>query len=244
MPLMRYGRNMKRKIITIDQIRCNGCGECIPLCKEGALRIVNGKAALISEAACDGLAACLGTCPRDAIRIDEREAAPFNPKAAEAGARRHPSVSGCPGAPGGLKKAPKAAPRGPASKIGPRLSNWPIQIRLVPVDAPYFRGAHLLIAADCVPFAFPDFHNMFVQDRIVLSGCPKLDDIGLYQDKISRIIAHNAIQSVVYVHMEVPCCMGMIAVIQNAVKLSGKDIPFETVEISINGEASAGRSIV
>jgi NAD-dependent dihydropyrimidine dehydrogenase PreA subunit len=198
-----------RKIIKIDKAKCNGCGKCIPDCKEGALRIVNGKAELISEAACDGLGACLGSCPQGAITIVEQDTQSFV----------------CPGS-----RAVNL------EKSGSKLSNWPVQIRLAPVNAQYFHNADILIAADCVPFAFSDFHSALLRDKILLVGCPKLDDIELYREKIGRILAENDVRSITYARMEVPCCAGLVPVIQGAIRACGKNIPFETVTISIRGE--------
>jgi NAD-dependent dihydropyrimidine dehydrogenase PreA subunit len=197
------------KIIKIDKVKCNGCGKCIPDCKEGALRIVNGKAELISEAACDGLGACLGACPQGAITIVEQNAQPFV----------------CPGSKSVNLK-----------KNGSKLSNWPVQIRLAPVNAEYFHNADILISADCVGFAFADFHSALLGDKVLLVGCPKLDDIELYREKIGRIIAENNVRSITYARMEVPCCAGFIPVIRAAISASGKEIPFEIVTIGIKGE--------
>jgi len=190
---------MKRKIIHIDESKCNGCGQCIPNCKEGALKIVNGKAKLVSDVFCDGLGACLGHCPQGAITIEEREAKAFDEKAVRV------------------------------------LKNWPVQIRLVPPIAPFLQGADLLIAADCVGFACPDFHQDLLAGKALLVGCPKLDDIQLYREKISQMVKNNDIKSITYAHMEVPCCTGLISVIKDAIASSGKNIPFKDITIGING---------
>lgn len=227
----------KRKIIKIDEGKCNGCGECIPNCKEGALAIVNGKARLVSEVYCDGLGACLGHCPQGAISIEERDAAAFDEKkVAKHLAQKAPC--GCPSSRpidlGGQKSS--AVSSHASHKSEPELRNWPVQIKLVPVNAPYFKNADLLIAADCAPFAYPDFHSKLLKDKILLVGCPKLDDIDLYKAKIADIIKDNDIRSVTHVHMEVPCCFGLIGVIEDAIEASGKKIPFNDITVSIKGE--------
>ena len=204
----------KRKIIKIDEDKCTGCGLCIPNCAEGALKIVDGKARLVSDFLCDGLGACLGHCPEGAITIEEREAASFSEKAA------------CPGS-----KALNFSHHGKS-----QLSNWPIQIKLVPVNAPYFNGADLLIAADCVPFAYPEFHEKLLSGRILMVGCPKLDDVGSYQEKIAEIIKGNDIKSVTCVRMEVPCCFGLVNAAKEAIEGSKKAVPFKEFVVGIKGE--------
>jgi len=203
----------KRNIIKIDEEKCNGCGLCIPNCAEGALKIIDGKARLVSEVFCDGLGACLGHCPQGAITMEEREAAGFE--------------GACPGSRMMDLRA---------TKRESELSQWPVQIMLVPPHAPYFKDADLLIAADCVPFAYPSFHEDLLKGKILLVGCPKLDDIEVYKGKISQIIKDNSIKSVAYAHMEVPCCFGLVEVIRDAISTSGKKIPFEEITIGIKGE--------
>ena len=193
----------KRKIINIDEKKCNGCALCLPNCPEGAIQIIDHKARLISDLFCDGLGACLGHCPQGAISIEEREAAPYDEKKVNTGSK---------------------------------LSQWPIQLRLVPAHAPYFTDAHLLITADCVPFAYANFHQDLLKNKILLVGCPKLDDISLYQEKLKQIFTENNIKSVTYAHMEVPCCFGLLSVINAVLKNSGKKIPFEDITISIKGK--------
>lgn len=224
----------KRKIIKIDETKCNGCGLCIPNCPEGALKVIDGKARLISDLFCDGLGACIGHCPQGAITIEEREAEKYDEKKVMANIVKH---SGCPGsrimdlrgdsACGKKEEAPPA--------LKSQLRQWPVQIMLVPPNAPYFKNADLLIAADCVPFAYADFHQQLLKGKILLVGCPKLDDIGYYQEKLSEIIGNNEINSVTYAHMEVPCCFGLIAPIKEAISSLGKNIPFEEIVISIKG---------
>jgi len=220
----------KRKIIKIDEDKCNGCGLCIPNCHEGALQVIDGKARLISDALCDGLGACLGHCPQDAIIVEEREAEEYNDHA-------H-GPSGCPGSRVMEFRRNEEAPlrQGPGAHNVSRLQQWPVQIMLVSTHAPYFKGADLLIAADCVPFAYADFHEELLKGRILLVGCPKLDDIAAYKEKIDEIVKHNSIRSITCAHMEVPCCFGLIEVIRAAIAASGKNIPFHDVTIAITGQ--------
>ncbi len=276
----------KRKIINIDEEKCNGCGLCIPNCPEGAIRIIDNKARLISDLFCDGLGACIGHCPQGAINIEERDAQEYderkvmanivkqgknvikahllhlkehkqdkyfkqavgfleekgieNPifERAENNTDKHAHPCACPG----LKvmdlrqHAKSLQPEQPAVKGISELRQWPIQITLVPPFAPYLEGSDLLIAADCVPFAYPDFHRDFLKGKILLIGCPKLDNLEPYQDKFTEIIKQNDIKSITYAHMEVPCCFGLVSVIKSAIAGSPKNIPFKEITISINGE--------
>jgi NAD-dependent dihydropyrimidine dehydrogenase PreA subunit len=222
---------MKRKIIRIDQARCNGCGLCLPNCKEGALQIIKGKALLVSDSACDGLGACLGHCPQDAITIEEREAQPFDEKTTII----RPQPFKCPGSKA-MVFSRENRRSGLSQTDSSEISNWPIQLRLAPVNASYFNGADLLISADCVPFAYPNFHQEFLQGKILLVGCPKLDDLDLYRDKLNQILKTNQVLSVTYVYMEVPCCLGLLGIIKEAITASTKDIPFKQIMISVKGE--------
>lgn len=198
----------KRKIIKIDESKCNGCALCILNCKEGAIQIIDGKARLVSDVFCDGLGACLGHCPQGAITIEEREAMDFDEEKVKA----RETGEGC------------------------QLKTWPVQIKLVPVMAPFLEDSDLLIAADCVAFTYADFHQKLLKGKVCLVGCPKLDDIQPYQEKLKQIMKINKINSVTYAHMEVPCCLGLLPVIKQAIAASGKDIFFEEVIISIKGE--------
>ena len=227
---------MIRKIITIDESKCNGCGLCAEACHEGAIGIVDGKAKLLREDYCDGLGDCLPACPMNAISFEEREAPAYNEAAvlkakAEKAAVKQPC--GCPGAQSkSLNHNPASAAAAP--RMESRLMQWPVQIKLVPVSAPYFDNANLLIAADCTAYAYANFHEDFIRNRITLVGCPKLDE-GDYAQKLTAIIANNNIRSVTIVRMEVPCCGGLENAAKRALMASGKFIPWQVVTISTDG---------
>jgi len=299
----------RRKIITIDEGKCTGCGECIPNCPEGALQIIDGKARLVSDLFCDGLGACIGHCPEEAITIEEREAEPYDERkvmenivpqgpntirahlqhlkghgaedyhreAVEYLKEHHIPVPpldagpgdlpcGCPGSavrewgrdvepacegPGqgtadGTQKHATVASRSPGAACAeeetpasgsrpPRLRQWPVQLMLVPPSAPYLKDADLVIAADCVPFAYADFHEDFLKGRALLIGCPKLDDVELYEKKLATIFEQNDIRSVTCVHMEVPCCSGLVNIARSAIEASGKVVPFAEVTVGVKG---------
>ncbi len=241
---------MLRKIVRIDADKCNGCGECVTACVEGAIQLVNGKARLVSDSYCDGLGACLGHCPADAITVEERDAPEFDEKGAMAHAGHV-----CPG----TMARRMARERGPVKECGvgvPRLSgtaeggcatsasgemeseltHWPVQLKLVAPNAPALRGADLLLAADCVPFAFPDFHARFLRGKALLIGCPKLDDAPYYVEKLTQILIQSDVRSLTVVHMEVPCCSGLTRIAQAALERSGKAVPAHDVTISIEGK--------
>ena len=233
---------MKRKIIRIDEEKCNGCGACAAACHEGAIEMVNGKAKLTREDYCDGLGDCLPACPMDAIHFEEREAPAYNEEAVrQAKLQKQGQKLPC-GCPGTQSKAirrdstPGPAPIArPASAVTSQLQQWPCQIKLVPVHAPYFDGANLLIAADCTAYAYGNFHNDFIRNHITLIGCPKLDE-GDYTEKLTAIIAGNNIRSVKIVRMEVPCCGGIEMAVKRALQASGKFIPWQVVTISTDGK--------
>jgi NAD-dependent dihydropyrimidine dehydrogenase PreA subunit len=226
-------RMVIRKIIRIDEELCNGCGLCIPNCAEGALQIVDGKAVLLSDIYCDGLGACLGHCPEGAISMIERAAKAFDEEAVHAHlARQHALESGCPSAT--VQKLEAEAPA-PAAR-GSALRHWPVQLNLVPVEAPFFKGAELLVVADCVPVAYPDLHSSFLSGRSVVVGCPKFDDAGGYAEKLGEILRRNEVKSVIIAHMEVPCCSCLTWVVDRAVEASGKQIPVERCVITVRGE--------
>ena len=269
----------KRKIIKIDEAKCTGCGLCIPNCPFGAIRIIDGKARLISDLFCDGLGACLGYCPEAAISTEEREADPYDErkvmenitrqgenvirahlahlsqhneqaylqeaqaylkeKSIQVGFRQEPQPKNC-ACPGSkamdLRENKEHAEETEIKEAFSALGNWPVQLRLVPEQAPYSAGAELLIAADCVPFSYASFHQNLLKGKVLLVGCPKLDDAGYYQQKLTAIFKNNEIKSLACVHMEVPCCFGLPKIVKDALKLSGKDIPFKDITVSIKGE--------
>jgi len=231
---------MIRKIIKIDEEKCNGCGMCASACHEGAIGMVNGKAKLLRDDYCDGLGDCLPACPTGAISFEEREAKEYDEAAVkESKLDRQGEVLPC-GCPGTQSKAIMREKecetvRADVSKNISRLSHWPVQIKLAPLGAPYFTGANLLIAADCTAYAYGDFHNRFIKNRVTLIGCPKLDE-GDYSDKLTAIIKNNSIKSVTVVRMEVPCCGGIENAVKKAPQNSGKMIPWQVVTISTDGK--------
>ena len=239
---------MKRKIISIDPERCNGCGLCVNACHEGALQLVGGKAKLVSDSYCDGLGACLPECPTGAIKIVEREAVAFDEaavaakqasekQAAPAPAAPPPLACGCPGKMAKtIARPPAAAPAAgePQNAPASALVNWPVQIKLVPVNAPYLKNAALLIAADCTAFAYPDIHRRFMANKVTLIGCPKLDEVD-YAEKLTAILQANEIRSVTVLRMEVPCCAGIANAVKQALINSGKIIPWHVVTLATDG---------
>lgn len=256
---------MRRKIVQIDEARCDGCGQCIPSCAEGAIALVGGKARLAADVLCDGLGACLGECPQGAITVTERDADAFDEAAVKLHLERSsrpapqqpaaprlrlavlgdtpaPERDGCPGSRPmtlprrGLAVVPGApGPAAAGTAAESRLGHWPVQLHLVPVNAPYFRGADLLVAADCVPFAYPRFHEDFLAGRAVVVGCPKLDDLQAYVEKLGRIFAANEIRSVTVVRMEVPCCGGLATAARRSLAGAGKDVPLRDLVIGVDG---------
>lgn len=247
---------VQRKIIQIDEEKCNGCGLCVPSCAEGAIQIIDGKARLVSEVYCDGLGACLGECPQDAIHLVEREAEAFDETAAAAHIRQQKQAatpekkapltmpelktgSSCPGL-AARSFTPKSATSCPGSASPPtaaqsELSQWPIQLHLVPITAPYWQNAKLLICADCVAVAHPNLHAELLRDRRIIIACPKLDDTSTYIDKLSAIFSANEIQDILVVRMEVPCCSGLVHITRQALTKSGKNIPLTARTIDIRG---------
>lgn len=234
---------MIRKIIRIDEEKCNGCGACANACHEGAIGMVNGKAKLLRDDYCDGLGNCLPACPTGAISFVEREAAAYDEKAVQErlkqNSMQHSSDSAHTGCPGSRMQRIDHAdadktPVRPVSQSCSQLGQWPCQIKLVPVNAPYFDGAKLLIAADCTAYAYAGMHEDFMRGKITIIGCPKLDSVD-YSEKLTQIIQNNDIQSVTIVRMEVPCCGGLEAAAKAALQASGKFIPWQVVTISIDG---------
>ena len=232
---------MIRKIIQIDEDRCNGCGACASACHEGAIAMVDGKARLIRDDYCDGLGDCLPACPVDAIHFVEREAAAYDEAAVKAHLARRgqeePLACGCPGTHSHTLDRTDRRPERAEDQaaISSQLRQWPVQIKLAPVNAPYFDGADLLIAATCSAFAYGDFHRDFIRGRITLVGCPKLDGVD-YAEKLAEIIRNNDVKSVTVVRMEVPCCGGLELMVKNALQSAGKWIPWQVVTISCAGE--------
>lgn len=227
---------MIRKIIKINEDKCNGCGACAAACHEGAIEMINGKAKLTREDYCDGLGDCLPACPVDAITFEEREAPAYDEKAVlEAKEKKNsPLPCGCPGTQS--KSINRELSSLDTTSVAPQsqLSQWPVQIKLVPINALYFDGANLLIAADCTAYAYANFHNEFIRNHITLVGCPKLDNVD-YTDKLTAIITNNDIKSVTVVRMEVPCCGGIENAAKRALQASGKFIPWRIVTISTDG---------
>jgi len=239
---------MKRNIIRIDEEKCNGCGLCVNACHEGALVLENGKAKLISDSYCDGLGNCLPECPTNAITIEEREADAYDEALVKKNLEKNASVknsvpsqpvhAGCPGSRAMAIKRPAAAVTPAEVQSGPltsELMQWPCQIKLVPVNAPYFDNCDLLIAADCTAFAYANIHKDFMKNRITLIGCPKLDE-GDYSDKLTAILSNNNINSIKILRMEVPCCGGIVNAVKTAIIQSGKMLPWSIVVIGTNGE--------
>lgn len=218
---------MKRDIVKIDREKCTGCGKCVEACAEGAIQMIDGKAVLVNEMHCDGLGACLPCCPAGAISVEERDVPAFS-------------------APKGMSVPMGTVPMAPCPGSGPRriegcgegeLSQWPVQLRLVPETAPYFRGCDLLVAADCTAFACGRFHEKFIKGRITVIGCPKLDPKDEWE-KLSRIVASNDVRSITVARMEVPCCSGIAAAAETAVKNSGKDIPVRIFTVHPDGSVT------
>ena len=224
---------MIRKIIRIDQEKCNGCGLCAKACHEGAIGMVDGKAVLLREDYCDGLGDCLPACPTGAISFETREALAYDKKAVEEAGKQAPLPCGCPGSMARSICREEAADV-PAAPSPSRLRQWPVQIKLAPVNAPYFDGAHLLVAADCTAYAYGSFHNDFIKNRVVLVGCPKLDMVD-YTEKLTEILKRNDIRSVLCVRMEVPCCGGIEHAVKQSLRASRRFIPWQVVTISTDG---------
>ena len=246
---------VERKIVHIDEEKCDGCALCIPNCQEGAIEIIDGKARLVAENLCDGLGDCLGECPQGAITIKERLADEFEEEAVEERLRQlkeeknkeaeepEPCASsGCPGARSfSLKeeeKKPREAPA-PSGKLVSELMHWPVQLHLVSPKAPFLHRAKLLVAADCVPFAYPDFHRKILQGHSLVIACPKLDDTASYAEKLAQMIINNDIPEITVAHMEVPCCSGLVKIVEKAIALSGQEVDLKEITVSVRGEAVA-----
>jgi NAD-dependent dihydropyrimidine dehydrogenase PreA subunit len=249
---------MERKILTINEDLCNGCGNCVSACSEGALQIIEGKARLVREDFCDGFGDCMGECPTGALAIEVRETRPFDidetkeyllkTKGEEAVRRmeeaqkkhetkeKEPLPCGCPGSMARTIEINKSASTSCAQPLRAQLRNWPVQISLLPHKAPYYEGAALLVAADCSAYACAGFHNDFIRGHTLAVGCPKLDNANAHKKKLATILTENDIKSVEVAYMEVPCCAGLVRLVEEAVKESGKNIPVKKTKISIQGE--------
>jgi len=234
---MQEESNMIRKIIKINEDKCNGCGACAAACHEGAIEMINGIAKLTREDYCDGLGDCLPACPTGAITFEEREAPAYNEEAVQQAKKvfAKPLPCGCPGTQSRMLQRDEEPQRTASAPSVSRLRQWPCQIKLVPVNAPYFENADLLIAADCTAYSYGNFHNDFIKNRITLIGCPKLDE-GDYTEKLTQIMINNNIRSVTVVRMEVPCCGGIENAVKNALMASGKFLPWQVVTISTDGK--------
>jgi len=233
-----------RNIVKIDEEKCNGCGLCVKACAEGAIQIIDGKAKLVSESYCDGLGACLGHCPQDAITVEKRQAADFDEQATKAHlAKQKKADFVCPGIMAKILKKKTGAESLSTAEVPSQLSHWPVQLKLVPPDAPYFTNADLLLVADCVPFAMGDFHNRFLKDKSIVVGCPKLDDAEFYIKKLAQIIKSNSLNSLTIVHMEVPCCFGLTSIAKDAIVRSQLNMTFEDVTVDLHGGVAKTETI-
>ena len=246
---------VKRQVISIDEELCNGCGECVTSCAEGAIQIIDGKARLVSDKYCDGLGACLGECPMGALSFEEREAEEYDEAAVvqhleKVGITPMPHVhkhinaapvhhghGGCPSAKTlDFRQDETEATDGITPKLKSELRQWPIKLYLVSPSAPYFQDADLLIAADCTAFAYASVHPDFMKGKAMVIGCPKFDDVQVYVEKLTAIIAQNNIKSITVLHMEVPCCFGLMGVARQAIEGSGKDVPLQAKVVTLRGE--------
>jgi len=245
---MRYFEMAMRNIVKIDEEKCDGCGLCVNACAEGAIKIIDGKAKLVSEIYCDGLGACIGHCPQDAITIEKREAANFDEDATKAHLAKEQNAQKqadfvCPGMMAqNLREKGKTAETG-APAVPSQLSHWPVQLKLVSPHAPYFANADLLLVADCVPFAMGDFHNRFLKGKSIVVGCPKLDEPEFYIEKLATIFKTNKLNSLTVIHMEVPCCSGLTRIAREALARSGVKISFEDVTIDLQGNVGKTETI-
>jgi len=235
---------MKRKIVYIDEEKCNGCGLCIPNCAEGAIKIIGGKAKLVDDRFCDGLGACLGHCPQDAITITERDAPDFDEEAvkkhlnpiSKPGRMHQAMPHSCPGSLAMDFRNEKRVAGGTSVRQSSELRQWPVQLMLVSPEAPYFKNCELLVAADCVPFAYPNFHSEFLAGKSLIIGCPKLDDAEHYIDKLTGMLKKNNVRGITLVNMEVPCCFGLQRIVEEAMQRSGRILPVRQTVITIRGE--------
>ena len=229
-----------RNIVKIDEEKCDGCGQCVTACAEGAIEIINDKAKLISETYCDGLGACLGHCPQDAITIEQRDATEFDEWAVEKHlAESKPAVKKptfvCPGLISKQIQKKEQPENSSGGNVTSQLTHWPVQLKLISPQAPFLQGADLLLVADCVPFAVGDFHDRFLRDKVVAVGCPKLDDGEFYVNKLAEIFKNTKLKSLTVIHMEVPCCLGLVRIAEQAIQLADIDLSFSDVTIALDG---------
>jgi NAD-dependent dihydropyrimidine dehydrogenase PreA subunit len=232
-----------RNIVKIDEEKCNGCGQCVNACAEGAIQLVDGKARLISEVYCDGLGACIGHCPQDAITVEKREAEEFDEEAtrlhlAKKNIPQTQNEFACPGIMARQLREKNEPSVTTKADVQSQLSHWPVQLKLVSPNAPYFANADLLLVADCVPFAMGDFHNIFLKNHSIIVGCPKLDNAEFYVEKLATIIHANKLKSLTVIHMEVPCCSGLTEIARRAISKNKIEMSFKDVTISLNGDIS------
>ncbi len=241
-----------RNIVKIDESKCDGCGQCVTACAEGAIQIIDGKAKLVSEVYCDGLGACLGHCPQDAITIEQREAAEFDEQATEKHLAELESKKSSPPKPGGFAcpgmmmrefGGDDSDEQPAAGDVSSQLGQWPVQLKLVSPNASYFQDCDLLLVADCVPFAMGDFHSRYLKGSSIAIGCPKLDDAGFYVEKLAEILKANRIKSLKVLHMEVPCCSGLVYVAKKAIELAGVDLDYEDITVSLRGKDTSSADV-
>ena len=236
-----------RNIVKIDEEKCDGCGQCADACAEGAIKIVDGKAKLVSEIYCDALGACIGHCPQEAITIEKRQAAEFDEEATKAHLAQEQESQKqadfvCPGM-RAQKLREKGRTTNSTAQVPSQLGQWPVQLKLVSPSAPYFDNADLLLVADCVPFAMGDFHNRFLKDNSIAVGCPKLDDAEFYIEKLAAILKANKLNSLTVIHMEVPCCSGLTQIARQAISKNEIEISFEDVTIDLQGNVSRAETV-
>jgi NAD-dependent dihydropyrimidine dehydrogenase PreA subunit len=237
-----------RNIVKIDEEKCDGCGLCVNACAEGAIKIIDGKAKLVSETYCDGLGACIGHCPQDAITVEKREAVQFDEEATKAHLTKEKNAQMqtdfvCPGMMNKKLREKPGTTDSHTTAVPSHLSHWPVQLKLVSPHAPYFADADLLLVADCVPFAMGDFHNEFLKDSSIVVGCPKLDDADFYIERLATILKANELNSLMVLHMEVPCCFGQTHIARQAIARSGVKMAFEDVTIDLHGNVSKTETI-
>ena len=238
-----------RNVVKIDEEKCNGCGQCAIACAEGAIQIIDGKAKLVSEIYCDGLGACIGHCPEDAITIEQREAGEFDERATKAHLAQQKNAQMrtdfvCPGmAAKQLREKSGLTQTAQTAQVPSQFGQWPVQLKLVSPHAPYFANADLLLVADCVPFAMGDFHSRFLKDHSIAVGCPKLDDVQFYVEKLAAILQANNLNSLKVIHMEVPCCHGLTYIARQAIAKNKIEMSFEDVTIDLQGNVSRTETV-